>query len=29
VLVAAPGDVRLRMDPPRDRVIASIEELRT
>ena len=29
VLVAAPGDVRLRMDPPRERVVAAIEELRT
>ena len=28
VMVAAPGDVRLRVDPPRDRVVAAIEELR-
>lgn len=28
VLVAAPGDVRLRVDPPRERVVAAIEELR-
>ena len=29
VMIAAPGDVRLRVSPPRDRLIASIEELRT
>jgi 3-dehydroquinate synthase len=28
VLIAAPGDVRLNMDPPRDRLAAAIEELR-
>ena len=28
VMVAAPGDVRLRVDPPRERVVAAIEELR-
>ena len=28
VLMAAPGDVRLRVDPPRELVVAAIEELR-
>jgi hypothetical protein len=28
VMVAAPGDVRLRVNPPRERVVAAIEELR-
>ena len=28
VLLAAPGDVRLRMAPPRERLVAAIEELR-
>lgn len=28
VMVAAPGDVRLRIDPPRDRLVSAIEELR-
>ena len=28
VMVAAPGDVRLRIDPPRERIVAAIEELR-
>lgn len=28
VLLGAPGDVRLRMNPPRERVVAAIEELR-
>jgi 3-dehydroquinate synthase len=28
VLLAAPGDVRLRQDVPRDRLVAAIEELR-
>lgn len=29
VMVAAPGDVRLGVDPPRDAVVAAIEELRS
>ena len=28
VMVAAPGDVRLRVNPARDRLVAAIEELR-
>ena len=28
VLLAAPGDVRLRMAPPRERLVAAIDELR-
>ena len=28
VMVAAPGDVRLRVSPPRDRLVSAIEELR-